>query len=71
MNNLSEKQASIVLDLLSTDHLQENNFKVIHSFEYSGVVFQGDYHSAVENFVRNNPNGGDFYVWLIDNRANH
>ena len=65
--NLSEKQAKIVLKLISNDHAEENRIKKFNCFEYCGILFKGDYQQSVESFVRNNPDGGDFFVWIQDN----
>lgn len=63
----SEKQASIALSLTDTDHLKEYGFKPLYMFEYGGRTFVGIYEVHVVNFLKNNPMGGDFYVWLQQN----
>jgi hypothetical protein len=62
--NFTEKQASIALGLLEIDHMKSEGFKRLEFFEYGGRVFHGNYESAILAFVKNNPTGGDFYVWL-------
>ena len=46
----------------------------IEAFEYEGVIFKGNAYAAKLEFVYNNPTGGDFFVWLQQNRdiiSNH
>jgi hypothetical protein len=54
---------------------EENNKKMrllktkrIEAFEYEGLIFKGNSYDAKIEFFFNNPEGGDFYVWLQDNR---
>jgi hypothetical protein len=63
---LSSKQAQIALSLTDRKHQEEYGYKVHHVFEYGGRNFFGIYESMVLAFVKNNPNGGDFFVWLQD-----
>jgi hypothetical protein len=63
---LTGKQAKIALSLTDRDHLQSEGFKRLDVFEYGGRYFLANYESSVLNFVKNNPTGGDFYVWLQD-----
>ena len=65
--DFSEKQASMILDLISKDHLMGNDYKAFSYFTYGGLYFEGDYIYWVKRFVLSNTTGGDFYVWLIDN----
>lgn len=62
----NERQASIALSLTDTKHLKEQGYKTIAIFEYGGRKFFGTYEVLVTHFVKLNPTGGDFYVWLQD-----
>jgi len=57
-------QARIALDLTSGSHLRLNDFKRKEIFKYGGRFFDGCYESCVVHFLKTNPTGGDFYVWL-------
>lgn len=53
-------------DQLKKDAVRET--KKINCFECGGLLFKGDRVIAAMEFAYNNPEGGDFYVWLQDNR---
>jgi hypothetical protein len=63
---LTAKQAGITLDLLSHKHFKEVGFKRMECFKYGDRIFDGQYEAVVNAFVKCNPTGGDFYVWLQD-----
>lgn len=65
---LSSNQAKIALSLTEVSHLKEYQYKTVDVFNYGGRHFFGMYESCVLEFVKNNPNGGDFYVWLQDQK---
>lgn len=56
---IGEKQAAIIRTL------KTNKYEV---FEYEGLIFKGEPYTAKLEFVYNNPEGGDFFVWLQDHR---
>lgn len=58
------EQATIVLNLLGKEYITENKVKGFDCFECNGLIFKCSYRGAVEMFVKNNPEGGDFYVWI-------
>lgn len=62
----TKEQAICILNLLSHDTMRENGVKTYPTFEMGGRVFKCDYHSAVERFAKNDPNG-DFLVWCQNN----
>jgi len=62
---LSKKQTEIALNLLRKPFI--NDVKTHTVFEIGGRYFIGDYMRACESFAYNNPDGGDFIVWLQDN----
>lgn len=35
-------------------------------FEHEGRIYRGHYITACKEFIKNNPTGGDFSVWLQD-----
>jgi len=35
-------------------------------FQYEGRFFIGKLETAIQNFIKNNPDPADFYVWLQD-----
>lgn len=39
----------------------------VEAFSFEGEVFRGNRKVAVQQFIDNNPNPSDFYVWLQDN----
>ncbi len=41
-----------------------NKTEDIQVFEYEGVLYQEYKVDVIKNFVKNNPTGGDFHVWL-------
>lgn len=49
--------------------IRELKTKHFTAFEYEGLIFKGDPYAAKLEFVYNNPTGGDFFVWLQDNRV--
>lgn len=58
--NLSEKQEGLLKNVIKTT-------EEFNCFMCEGVIFKGDRYIAALEFAYNNPNGGDFYVWLQDN----
>jgi len=63
----TKQQAIIILNLLSHDEMRKNNYAHHECFQFGSLMFLGNYRTAVELFAKNNPTGGDFYVWLQDN----
>jgi len=61
----SADQASKVLDLLSSQHLNSVAFKRIECFSYDGIIFKGNYDIAVNGFV-NQTDIPDFMAYLKD-----
>lgn len=62
--NCSPKQAQIIIDLLSHDFMKKEGIKHLDCFECGGEIFLGSYEWAVREFAYNNPDGGDFCVWV-------
>ncbi len=56
---IGEDQARIMRNLKTTQ---------LTVFEYEGYIFKGTSYAAKLEFVYNNPTGGDFFVWLQQNR---
>lgn len=67
MKIMNQKPGQIALELLTFDTMHKMGVKIIDAFELEGVVFKGNYSCVVNEFVKNNPTGGDFYVWVSDN----
>lgn len=63
----TKEQATTALNLLNHDTMKKLGVNIIEVFEIGGRYFIGNYNIAVMNYAKNNPEGGDFFVWLQDN----
>ena len=61
---LTAKQAHTAMQLLDTEHLKKEGYRIMDIFKYEGRFFMGAYDEWVLTFVKNNPKGGDFGLYL-------